>query len=76
MWRYATRRGTETIEWSRRRQVARCYIGRWSKRATNTHKHGRSSYLSVGTGGNVQTLLEAEPLRSKDRGLFTYNIEI
>ena len=49
---------------------------RRSKRATNTHKHGRSSYLSVGKGGDVQTLLEAEPLRSKDRGLFTYNIEI
>ena len=49
---------------------------RRSKRATNTHKHGRSSYLSVGTGGDVQTLLEAEPLRSKDRGLFTYNIDI
>ena len=48
---------------------------RWLKRATNTHKHGRSSYLSVGTGGDVQTLLEAEPLRSKDRGLFTYNID-
>ena len=40
-----------------------------------THKHGRKSYLSVGTGGDVQTLLKAEPLRSKDRGLFTYNIE-
>ena len=49
---------------------------RRSKRATNTHKHGRSSYLSVGTGGDVQTLLEAEPLRSKDRGLHTYNIDI
>ena len=48
---------------------------RRSKRATNTHKHGRSSYLSVGTGGDVQTLLKAEPLRSKDRGLFTYNID-
>ena len=47
---------------------------RRSKHATNTYKHGRSSYLSVGTGGDVQTLLEAEPLRSKDRGLFTYNI--
>ena len=30
----------------------------------------------MGTGGDVQTLLEAEPLRSKDRGLFTYNIDI
>ena len=29
----------------------------------------------MGAGGDVQTLLEAEPLRSKDRGLFTYNIE-
>ena len=48
---------------------------RRSKRATNTHKHGRKSYLSVGTGGDVQTLLKAEPLRSKDRGLFTYNID-
>ena len=39
-------------------------------------KHGRSSYLSVGTGSDSQSLLEAEPLRSKDRGLFTYNIDI
>ena len=89
--RYAARRDTETMEWSRHQQVARCYLGnapprrirfwrivkkiRRSKRATNTHKHGRSSYLSVGTGGDVQTLLEAEPLRSKDRGLLTYNID-
>ena len=49
---------------------------RRSKRATNTHKHGRKSYLSVGTGGDVQTLLKAEPLRSKDRGPFTYNIDV
>ena len=49
---------------------------RRSKRATNTHKHGRSSYLSVDTGGDDQGLLEAEPLRSKDRGLLTYNIDV
>ena len=40
------------------------------------HKHGRRSYLSVGTFGDSQSLLEREPLRSKDRGLFSYNIDI
>ena len=40
------------------------------------HKHGRRSYLSVGTFGDSQSLLEREPLRSKDRGLFSYNIDV
>ena len=39
------------------------------------HKHGRRSYLSVGTFGDSHSLLEREPLRSKDRGLFSYNID-
>ena len=39
------------------------------------HKHGRRSYLSDGIGGASQSLLEPEPLRSKDRGLFSYNID-
>ena len=30
----------------------------------------------MGTGGDVQTLLKAEPLQSKYRGLFTYNIDV
>ena len=34
-----------------------------------------SSYLSVGTVGDSKSPVEAEPLRSKDRGFFTYNIE-
>ena len=42
----------------------------------HTHKHGRGSYLSDGIRGDSQSPIEAEPLRSKDRGLFTYNIEI
>ena len=46
---------------------------RRSKHATNTHKHGRGSYLSDGIRGDSQSPVEAEPLRSKDRGLFTYN---
>ena len=29
----------------------------------------------MGTGGDVKTLLEAEPLRGGYRGLFTYNID-
>ena len=49
---------------------------RRSKRATNTHKHGRRSYLSDDTRGDSQSLLEREPLRSKDRGLHTYNIDV
>ena len=89
--RYAARRGIETMEWSRHHQVARCYLGnaplrrirfwrivkkiRRSKRATNTHKHGRGSYLSDGTRGESQSHVERKPLRSKDRGLFTYNIQ-
>ena len=48
---------------------------RRSKRATNTHKHGPGSYLSDGTRGDSQSHAERDPLRSKDRGLFTYNIE-
>ena len=39
------------------------------------HKHGRRSYLSGGTGGGSQSLLEREPLQSKYRGLLSYNIE-
>ena len=35
-------------------------------------KHGRRSYLSVGIGSDSQSLLEREPLRSKDRGLLSY----
>ena len=82
-------RGAETMAWSRHQQVARGYLGnappprirflrivkkiRRSKHATNTHKHGRGSYLSDGTRGDSQSPVEAEPLRSKDRGLFTYN---
>ena len=38
-------------------------------------KHGRRSYLSVGIGGDSQSLLEREPLRCKDRGLLSYNID-
>ena len=84
-------RGAETLAWSRHQQVARGYLGnappprirfftnskkiRRSKNATNTHKHGRGSYLPDGTRGDAQSPVEAEPLRSKDRGLFTYNIE-
>ena len=48
---------------------------RRSKRATNTHKHGPGSYLSDGTRGDSQSHAERDHLRSKDRGLFTYNIE-
>ena len=48
---------------------------RRSKHATNTHKHGRGSYLSDGTHGDSQSHVERQPLRSKDRGLFTYNID-
>ena len=40
------------------------------------HKHGRRSYLSDGIGGDSHSLLEPEPLWSKDRGLFSYNIEM
>ena len=46
-----------------------------SKHATNTQKHGRGSYLSDGTRGDSQSHVEREPLPSKDRGIFTYNIE-
>ena len=48
---------------------------RRSKHATNTHKHGRGSYLSDGTHGDSRSPVEAEPLRSKDRGILTYNID-
>ena len=39
------------------------------------HKHDRRSYLSDGIGGDSQSLLERERLRSKDRGLLSYNID-
>ena len=48
---------------------------RRSKHATNTHKHGRGSYLSDGTRGDSRSPVEAEPLRSKDKGFFSYNID-
>ena len=48
---------------------------RRSKRATNTHEHGPGSYLSDGTRGDSQSHAERDPLRSKDRALFTYNID-
>ena len=38
-------------------------------------KHGRRSYLSVGIGGDSQSLPEREPTRSKDRDLLSYNID-
>ena len=40
------------------------------------HKHGRRSYVSVGTFGDSQSLLEREPLQSKDGCLFSYNIDV
>ena len=40
------------------------------------HKQGRRSYVSVGTFGDSQSLLEREPLQSKDRCLFSYNIDV
>ena len=52
-----------------------------SKKSDDRHmqrtrqKHGRRSYLSVGIGGDSQSLLEREPTRSKDRGLLPYNID-
>ena len=49
---------------------------RRSKRATNTHKHGRNSYLSDGTRGDSQSHAERDPLRSKDRAFFSYNIDV
>ena len=57
-------RGAETMAWSRHQQVARGYLG-----------NGRGSYLSDGTRGDSQSPVEAEPLRSKDRGRLTYNID-
>ena len=39
-------------------------------------KHGRRSYLSVGIGGDSQSLPEREPTRSKDRDLLSYNIDM
>ena len=53
-----------------------------SKKSDDRHvqrtrpKHGRRSYLSEGIGGDSERLLEREPLRSKDRGLLSYNIDI
>ena len=35
-----------------------------------------NTYLSDGTRGDSGILVERDPLRSKDRGLFTYNIDI
>ena len=52
-----------------------------SKKSDDRHvhrirqKHGRRSYLSVGIGGDSQSFLELEPIRSKDRGLLSYNID-
>ena len=83
-------RGAETMAWSRHQQVARGYLGnapppriRFLRIVKNPtvetcykHKHGRGSYLSDGTRGDSQSPVEAVPLRSKDRGLFTYNIEM
>ena len=43
---------------------------------THVYKHGRRSYLSVGIGGDSQSTLEREPLRSKDRGLLSIDIVI
>ena len=83
-------RGAETMAWSRHQQVARGYLGnappprirflRIVKNPTveTCYKHtyhGRGSYLSDGTRGDSQSPVEAEPLRSKDRGLLTYNID-
>ena len=53
-----------------------------SKKSDDRHvqrirrKCGRRSYLSVGVGGDSQSLLEREPTRSEDRGLLSYNIDI
>ena len=84
-------RGAETMAWSRHQQVARGYLGNAPpprirflrivtnptvEHATNTHKHGRGSYLSDGTRGDSLSPVEAEPLRSKDRGFFSYNIDM
>ena len=83
-------RGAETMAWSRHQQVARGYLGNAApprirflrivkksdgRNMLQTHKHGRGSYLSDGTRGDSQSPVEAEPLRSKDRGLPTYNID-
>ena len=83
------RRGSETMAGSRWLLLHLAYVLpprirfwrivkkiRLSKRATNTHKHGRGSYLSVGIGGDSQSLVEREPSRSKDRGLLSYNIDV
>ena len=40
------------------------------------HKHGRRSYLSVGVGGDTQSLLYLEPILSKDSSLVSYNIHM
>ena len=40
------------------------------------HKHGRRSYLTVGVSGDSQSLLELEPIRSKDRSILSYNIDV
>ena len=41
-----------------------------------TRKHGRSSYLSDGIGGDSQSLIEREPLRSKDGGFSLIIIDV
>ena len=52
-----------------------------SKRSDERHvqrtrqKHGRRSYLSVGIGGDSQSLLEREPTWGKEWGLLSYNID-
>ena len=42
------------------------------------HKHVQRSYLSDGIGGDSQSLLERESLRSKDKGLLSdsYNTDV
>ena len=49
---------------------------RRSKHATNTHKHSWRYYLSDVISGDSQSHLKPEPLRSKDRALLSYNIEM
>ena len=60
----------------------KCYQYNTVKKSDDQHvqrtrpKHGRRSYISVGIGGDSQSLLEGEPLRSKDKGLLSYNIDV
>ena len=39
------------------------------------YKHGRHSYISVAVVRDSQSVLELEPVRSKDMGLLSYNID-